>query len=189
MKVGVLGGSFDPPHLGHILVARQVKEIFNLDQIWLMPYFMHSWDASVSASFHRFAMAKLIQEKGIIVCDEEIKYKRKSYTIETVRRLKKKYPHDFFWIVGSDVLENFKKWKEHKALINETKFLLVYRNGNHLPSELPRGFRLISSPEFITSNMSSSIIRRRIRKGLSVDGLVSKPVLSYIQKHNLYKKV
>ncbi|MEX2007399.1 MAG: nicotinate (nicotinamide) nucleotide adenylyltransferase [Candidatus Levyibacteriota bacterium] len=188
MRIGILGGSFDPPHLGHILVARQVKEILNLDQIWLMPYFMHSWDSSVSLASHRLAMSKLTQEKGIIVCDEEIKYKRKSYTIETARRLKKKYPHDFFWIVGSDVLADFKKWKEYEVLIKEIKFLVVSRSGNCLPPELPKGFNLVSSPEFITSNISSSIIRQRIGKRLSVDGLVPKPVLSYIQKNNLYKK-
>ncbi|MBI2195514.1 MAG: nicotinate (nicotinamide) nucleotide adenylyltransferase [Candidatus Levybacteria bacterium] len=188
MRIGILGGSFDPPHFGHILVARQVKETLNLDEVWLMPYFMHSWDQNVSSAYHRFEMTKLIEEKGIITCDEEVRYKRKSYTIETVKRLKKKYPYDFFWIVGSDVLTSFKRWKEHEALIREIKFLIVARDGHYLPSKLPKGFKLVSSPEFIASNISSSIIRRRIKKRLSVDGLVSKPVLSYIQKHNLYKK-
>lgn len=187
MRIGILGGSFDPPHLGHILVARQVKEIMKLDEVWLMPYFKHNWDSTESSARHRLAMAKLIEEKGIIVSGEEIKYKRKSYTIQTVRRLKEKYSHTFFWIVGSDVLADFKKWKEHENLIREIKFLVVIRNGHTLPSRLPKGFKLVSSPKFITSNLSCSIIRRRIRKNLSVSGLVPKPVLSYIKKYKLYK--
>lgn len=186
MRIGILGGSFDPPHFGHILVARQVKEILNLDQIWLIPYFMHSWNSSVSSASHRFAMVRLIQERGIVVCDEEIKYKRKSYTIETVRRLKKKYAHNFSWIIGSDVLMDFKKWKESKDLIKEIRFIVVSRDG-HLPLGLPKGFELISSPGLITTNISSSIIRYRIMNNHSVDGLVSKPVMSYIKKHKLYK--
>ncbi len=187
MRVGILGGSFDPPHLGHILVARQVKEIMKLDEVWLIPYFMHSWDKNVSLARHRLAMTKLIEEKGIIVSDEEIKYKRKNYTIQTVRRLKEKYSHTFFWIVGSDMLVDFKRWKEHENLIKEIEFLVVIRNGHSLPSRLPKSFKLVSSPEFITSNLSSSIIRYRIMKNLSVSGLVPKPVLSYIKKRKLYK--
>lgn len=188
MRVGIIGGSFDPAHFGHLLVARQVKEILKLDEIWLMPYFRHSWDLTVASASHRFAMTKLIEEKGINVCDEELKYKEKSYTIQTVRRLKKKYPlYTFFWIVGSDILADFKRWKEHKNLIKEIRFLVVPRNGHALPSKLPTGFELVSSPEFITSNISSSVVRRRIMKKLSIDGLVSKPVLLYIQKYKLYK--
>jgi|SRR3989344_2824477 len=187
MRIGILGGSFDPPHFGHLLVARQAKEVLNLDQIWLMPYFMHSWDSISSSAKHRFNMTKLIEETGISACDEEIKYKRKSYTIETIRRLKIKYPHTFFWIIGSDVLTDFKKWKEHDNLIKEIKFIVVSRNGYRLPSKPPKGFQLVSSPQFIANNISSLIIRNRVRKNLSVNNLVSKLVLSYIQKYNLYK--
>lgn len=187
MRIGILGGSFDPPHLGHLLVAHQVKEIMKLDEVWLMPYFKHNWDSTESSARHRLAMAKLIEEKGIIVSLEEIKYKRKSYTIQTIRRLKEKYSHTFFWIVGSDVFADFKKWKEHENLVKEIKFFVVIRNGYSLPPKLPKGFELVSSSEFITSNLSSSIIRRRLRKNLPVYGLVPEPVLSYIKKHKLYK--
>lgn len=187
MRIGILGGSFDPPHFGHMLVARQVKDALSLDKIWLMPYFMHTWDSTPSSAKHRFNMTKLIEEKEINACDEEIKHKRKSYTIETVRRLKRKYPHTFFWIIGSDVLTDFKKWKEHGNLVKEVEFLVVIRNGYQLPLNLPKGFQLICPPQFISTNVSSSIIRDRIRKNLSVNNLVSKSVLSYIQKNNLYK--
>lgn len=187
MRIGILGGSFDPPHIGHILIARQIRQLMKLDEIWLMPYYKHSWDSTASSAKHRFAMAKLIEEKGIIVSAEEIKSKRKNYTIQTVRRLKRKYPHTFFWIVGSDILPDFKKWKEHEKLIKEIKFLVVPRAGFFPSPKLQKGFLFISSPEFVTSDISSSIVRRKIKDGLSVEGLIQKPVLLYIQKHKLYK--
>lgn len=187
MRIGILGGSFDPPHAGHILIARQVRKLMKLDEIWLMPYYKHSWDSTASSAKHRFVMAKLIEEKGIIVSAEEIKSKRKSYTIQTVRRLKRKYPHVFFWIAGSDILSDFKRWRKHEELIKEIKFLVVPRKGFSPRSKLPKGFLFISSPEFVTSDISSSIIRHKIKDGLSVDGLIPKPVLLYIQKHKLYQ--
>lgn len=187
MRIGILGGSFDPPHIGHILIARQVKKLMGLDEIWLMPYYKHSWDSTVSSAKHRFAMAKLIEEKGIIVSSEEIKSKRKNYTIQTARRLKRKYPHAFFWIVGTDILSDFKKWRKHEELTKEIKFIVVPRKGFSVEPKLPKGFLFISSPEFVTSDISSSIIRRKIKDGLSVDGLIQKQVLLYIQKHKLYQ--
>lgn len=188
MRIGILGGSFDPPHLGHLLVARQTKEIMHLEQIWLMPYFSHSWDSVVfSSPKDRFAMTELMQEDGIIASDEEIKVPVKSYTLDTVRRLKQKYLHEFFWIIGSDTLLEFERWKEYKQLLKEIIFFVFPRDGCPLPKKLPIGFQLISSPDLITPNISSTIIRNRIGKNLSIKGLISKPVLSYIQKQNLYR--
>lgn len=189
MRIGILGGSFDPPHFGHILVARQVKEIMKLNEVWLMPYFAHNWDSTVSSASHRFAMTKLVEEKGIIVSDEEIKIEKKSYTIDTIRRLKSKYSHTFFWIIGSDVLKDFEKWKDYKNLTKEIEFFVFPRDGFSTPSKLPEGFTLVSSNELVTSNISSSIIRSRIMKKLSVNRLVSDKVMSYIQKHKLYKSL
>lgn len=189
MRIGILGGSFDPPHLGHVLVARQVREIMNLDEVWLMPYFAHNWEATVSSANHRFAMSKLVEEKRIIASNEEIKHKKKSYTIDTIKKLRKKYKHEFSWIVGSDVLRDFKKWKDYEKLLKEVNLLVFPRNGFPIPSKLPEGFSKVSSSELVTSNISSTIIRSRIIKNLSVEGLVSNLVIAYIEKYKLYKQI
>ena len=186
MKVGILGGSFDPPHLGHLLVARQTLGIMNLDQVWLMPYFAHSWDSTFSSADDRLSMTKLTEEKKIIVSKEEIGNKTKSYTIDTVRRLKQKFSHTFFWIIGSDELKDFKRWKDYQELVKEITFLVFPRKGYPLPDIPSQGFRLVSSPDLVTSNISSTIIRSRLLKGLSVKELISEPVLAYITKHKLY---
>jgi len=188
MKIGILGGSFDPPHIGHLLVARQTREIVHLDQVWLMPYFAHNWDPTVSAASDRLAMTKLIEEEGVKASDSEILRKEKSYTIDTSRRLKEQFPkYNFFWIVGSDVLPEFHRWKDSKTLPKEVSFLVFPRNGHPLPGQLPEGFDAVTSPELVTSNLSSTIIRGRISKGLSIVGLIPSSVLTYIEEHGLYR--
>jgi nicotinate-nucleotide adenylyltransferase len=186
MKVGILGGSFDPPHFGHLLLARQTREIFGLDEVWLMPYFAHSWDPTLSPAEDRLAMARLIEEPGIVVSEEETGEKAVNYTIDTVRRLKAKHKHEFFWIVGSDILDEFERWKDHEVLSREVPFLVFPRNGYPASSSLPPGFRLIDSHDIITSNISSTIVRKRLQKQHSVVGLVPESVLAYISKHKLY---
>lgn len=188
MRIGILGGSFDPPHIGHLLVARQTREIIGLDEVWLMPYFAHNWDPTVSAAGDRLAMTELIREEGIKASDSEIKRNEKSYTIDTVRRLRNQFSqHEFFWIVGSDVLPEFNRWKDNETLPKEVSFLVFPRNGHPLPTQLPNGFGAVTSPELVTSNLSSSIIRSRISKGLSIVGLIPSSVLTYIEEHGLYR--
>ncbi|MBI4066731.1 nicotinate (nicotinamide) nucleotide adenylyltransferase [Candidatus Gottesmanbacteria bacterium] len=187
MKIGILGGSFDPPHIGHLLVARQTREVAKLDQVWLMPYFGHNWDTTVTPANHRFTMTKLLEEDGIKTSDEEIKREEKSYTIDTVRRLKSKFSsHEFFWIVGSDVLPEFNRWKNYEKLQKEVSFLVFPRNGHPLPDRLLQGFAAVIAPELVTSNISSTIVRKRITKSLSVSGMIPQKVLAYIKKNSLY---
>lgn len=187
MKIGILGGSFDPPHFGHLLVARQTREVVNLDEVWLMPYFAHNWDSTVNSPEHRLAMARLIEEEGIVVSNEELRQPTKSYTIETIKRLKLKHPHKFYWIVGSDALGEFHRWKEPERLVTEVTFLVFLRNGYPLPNQLPSGFQAISSPDLVTSNISSTIVRNRLKHNLSVVGLIPEAVLTYIRQNGLYK--
>ena len=187
MKIGILGGSFDPPHFGHLLLARQTREIVGLDEIWLMPYFAHSWDQTLSLVEDRLTMTRYIEEPGIVVSDEETNQKAVNYTIDTVRRLKSKHHHKFYWIVGSDILGEFERWKDHDELLHEVPFLVFPRNGYPTPTTPPSGFQLIYSPDIIASNISSTIVRKRLQRGHSVVGLVPEKVLSYIKDHKLYE--
>jgi nicotinate-nucleotide adenylyltransferase len=186
MRIGILGGSFDPPHLGHILIAHQTKEIMHLDEVWLVPYFAHSWKKTHASASHRLKMTKLLEEPGIKICDVEIKHEGKNYTVDTVETLKKKYSHEFFWIVGSDTLEDFHKWKSYERLIQEINFIVFPRYDYPQPKSLPPEFHMLLGKSLILSTISSSMIRERVRKNLPVDHLVCNPVLSYIQKHKLY---
>jgi nicotinate-nucleotide adenylyltransferase len=189
MRIGILGGSFDPPHFGHLLVARQTLETMNLDQVWLMPYYAHAWDTSISPASDRLAMTRLIEADGILTSDIEIKSGQKNYFIDTTRILKKQYSHDFYWIVGTDIVPEYNRWKEPESLIKEAKFLVFPRNGYPASDKMPSCFQLITSRDLVVSNISSTRVRFRLTKGLSVSGLISEAVLGYINAHGLYSSV
>src|SRR5579862_1050382 len=118
MKIGILGGSFDPPHFGHLLIAQQVIEQAGLDQVWLIPVFntaaQHKiFQKKLSSSENRFFMSKLLENKKIKASDFEINKNKKSLTIETLKKLTKEYPeHTFYWILGSDRLPTFHLWDD-----------------------------------------------------------------------------
>lgn len=186
MRVAILGGSFDPPHFGHLLVARQTLEFGpEIDQVWLMPCFSHPWRKPVAGISHRIKMARFLESQGIKVSDFEAKQKGVNYTIKTVRLLKRKLPYRFFWLIGSDLLKDFSKWREAEKLIQETRFL-VFPRGEMLKTLLPQGFQLISSEILVVSNLSSSIIRERIKRDLPIKGMVPEGVEKYIKRYKLY---
>src|SRR6185369_9653220 len=113
MKIAVLGGSFDPPHLGHLFIASQVKELLHMDEVWLMPLYQKTkqdkiFHKSITDTNHRLAMTKFLKNAFIKVSDFEIKNNPSSYTLITLQKLQETYPeHEFYWILGSDQLEGF----------------------------------------------------------------------------------
>lgn len=185
-RIGLLGLSADPPHCGHLEMARLLLGKRVVDEVWLIPCFAHSFGKPLSAPAHRWAMIKLLEEPGIKACNIEISRKKISYTIDTVRILKEKYPNcQFFWVTGSDIVRSgsFLRWKNWKALSFLTDFLMVLRKGYEIQKRYP-GFTLVPGQ---ISDVSSSEIRERIRHGLPVTGLVPPKVKEHIKKHNLYK--
>ena len=166
MQIGIFGGSFDPPHLGHLRSAQRLLGHKSVDQAWLMPCYSHVWEKKLSPVKHRLAMTKLLENKNIKVSTIEIEQKRPVPTIETLRILRKKYPNDrFFWVIGEKSLPELPKWKDYEKLISNNDLLVV--------AEI--------------KGISSSIIRQRVKKNLSLKGFVSKKVAEYIKNNGLYK--
>lgn len=198
MQIAILGGSFDPPHLGHLLIARQVLERLPIDEVWLMPCYQHDFDKPLSHPSHRLAMTKLLEDSGIKASDFEIKQKKVARTIYTLRDLSKRFPKNrFSFIVGSDQLRDFHKWDEWKNLIKEFS-LIIFPREIALPhldatvkkslrlTELPKTVIVMNFPDLVLTNISSTIIRGRVQRGLPIDFLVPKKVEEYIKKNNLY---
>ena len=120
MKIAVLGGQFNPPHLGHIIMAQQVLEFTDSEQVWLAPCYQHTFDKKMASVKHRATMTKMICNKNIKFCDQEIKNKLSGDTIKLMDLLVKKYPqHEFSFIIGSDNLPDFKKWGHWEKLIKK----------------------------------------------------------------------
>lgn len=199
MKIAILGGSFDPPHVGHMLVAAQVKKLLNIDKVWLMPTFSHPFQKSLSPAKDRLAMTKLLEDDQIIASDFEIVKKGVSYTINTLDQLSKLHPLDtFFWIIGSDQIDDFPKWNRWEEIIQKYHLIVYARNEDpkrleekmqeifHMPV-LPGTIHILNTKELMTSNTSSTQVRERIKKRQAIRGLVSKKVEEYIIAHELYK--
>jgi nicotinate-nucleotide adenylyltransferase len=162
-RIGILGSSFDPPHLGHLEITKKAPGLGLVDEVWLMVCFRNPWSEEVASVADRLAMAKLLTSKKIKVSDLEIKRGGKSYTIDTVLELKRRFKYNFFWILGSDHLKDLHKFKKADLLLQEMVFLVFPR-----------------------SKISSSVIRERVKKGQSIEKLVPAQIKKYIEEHKLY---
>lgn len=101
-----MGFSANPPHFGHLEMARLVLNKKLADEIWLIPCFRHPFDKDLASAEHRWRMTKLLEDKNKKAKDIEIKQIKKNYTITTATKLKRKYPnYEFFWIIGSDIVK------------------------------------------------------------------------------------
>ncbi len=205
MKIAILGGAFDPIHIGHYLVAEQVKEQLNMDEVWFMvcysyfPEFPDKLNRIISYE-DRFKMASLFATDKIIVSDFEEKYNKPSRTIDTLRLLKKQRPQDeFYFIIGSDALPTFHLWNEWKELVKNHNLIVFPRDTDlkTLRKRVCNSFHLTLIPKNITvlegnlivSTISSTHIRERMKKKLPIEPLVGEKVSHYIQTKKLYEYV
>jgi nicotinate-nucleotide adenylyltransferase len=185
MRIGILGGTFNPPHLGHLVLAEEVREKLNLDKIFFIPTNIppHKEEEIIS-SLHRFNMVKLAIKGNpyFEVLDSEIKRGGISFTIDTVRELKRKFPYDeFYLIVGSDLVSTFSTWKEFDELKKMVKIVVAERENHPFKS---KDFIIVNITQI---DISSSQIRKMIKEKRSVRYLVREKVFKYIKRHKLYK--
>ena len=187
MNIAVLGGTFDPPHIGHYLIARQVLEIVgDIDKLLLMPSSQHQWKPTIASASDRVAMLTPFCEGKIELSDIELKRTGVSYTLDTIAQLKKQVDGKIYWLIGSDILSEYDRWENKENLAQLTTFLVFPRDPYHLPETLPEGFMLVGSPDLITTNLSSTIIRDRIKEGKSIRSLVLPETEEYIKQNQLY---
>ncbi len=187
MKIAILGGRFDPIHTGHVLIARQVLELRpEIDKVIFVPAFEHQWKPIVASPKDRIAMVKSVLEDRMEVTDIEIKRKGISYSIDTIKVLKKETGSQVYWVVGSDIVAEFGRWKNSEELIREATFLVFPRDPYDLPTDLPKGFELISDPNLLVTSFSGTAIRNRVKSGRSIKYLVPPEVEKYIIENKLY---
>lgn len=189
MRIAILGGRFDPIHTGHILIARQVLELVpRIDKVLFVPAYQHQWKPTVASPQARIVMIESVLEDRMEVSDVEIKRGGVSYSIDTIKALKKQTGAEIFWIIGSDILPEFHRWVKASELTKEAKFLVFPRDPYDLPTDLPEGFELISGKNLLVTSFSGTSIRERIAKGLSIKYLVPSVIEDYIKNNKLYVK-
>jgi nicotinate-nucleotide adenylyltransferase len=187
MKIAILGGRFDPPHIGHFLVAQQVLDNRpDIDKVLLIPASEHQWKPIVASAKDRLEMLKSFVTPQIEVSDVEIKRGGISYSIDTIKTIKSETGAQVYWIVGSDILAEFHKWERAKDLLKLATFLIFPRDPYALPKIIPQGFEVIRSEKLLTTNFSSTLVRERIAQGKSIKNIVPESVEVYIKEHKLY---
>ncbi len=190
-KVGFLGGSFNPIHFGHIHLGINIQEICGLDQVLVCPAATSPFkigDDAQTAPHHRLAMVQLALEEipGWKILDWEMKSSGTSFTIHTIRRLKEAFASQgeevkLHLILGDDLLPQFSQWKEVEELVVLAPPLIGSRIGTLSPSSIKE--RIVPIPSF---EVSSTIVRERLKKNLYCGHLVPAKVLDYIYQHQLY---
>lgn len=193
MKVGVFGGTFDPIHLGHLLLAQQALEEGQLDQVWFIPAGEppHKRDKAITPAHHRARMVELAIEDNPAFCLSRIELEREgpSYTIDTLEELTDKYPnYRFFLIIGADMVKDLPHWYKIKKILQYVRVIGLKRPGvstDGLPVEMAE--RVIWIREAIETNISSTAIRERLSQGKSVRYLVPDPVCQYMKEYRLYE--
>ena len=191
MRIGLLGGSFDPPHLGHLLAAGDAREALALDRLVFIPAAVQPLKAGQvgASSAQRLAMTQLLvgDDPRFEVSSVEIDRGGLSYTVDTLRTLAAAWPSaELNWLVGADVLESFAKWKEPAAIMALATLVVMQRAGGESPNLalLPGHPRLLTTRRI---DISSTEIRERVRQEKSIRGFVPEAVAAYISAERLYR--
>jgi len=194
-RLGILGGTFNPPHLGHLALARHAREELGLGRVLLMPARLSPGkpageEPNSAHPAHRLEMCRLAAAgvEGVGACALELERDGPSYTVDTLRTLHAEHPDtELTFILGADVARTLPSWHESGDLSALARFAVALRvGGRPIVKAEPIGFpvNFLSMP---VCNVSSSLVRERARRGEPVEELVGPAVASYIAAHGLYR--
>ena len=187
-KYGIFGGLFDPPHLGHLIIAQGVLEEFGLKKIIFVPAYNppHKYRYS---SFHiRYKMVELAIEgnTNFLLSRIEEQMSGKTFTIEVVKRLKQEIRRQLYLIIGADQWLEIKTWRSPEKLIRECQIVVVPRPGYELNKGILRRKKVLTSHTPLI-DISSTRIRKMVKQGANIRYLVPGSVLRYIWRQRLYQ--
>jgi nicotinate-nucleotide adenylyltransferase len=188
-RIGILGGSFDPIHFGHLLMAQSAKEALKLDCVFFVPTFCSPFKVGhkMPSSNHRLALvrAAIKGNEFFSIYNGELRREGISYTIDTLKELKSRHPQaKFFLLMGADNLRSFHRWKDTSGILALASLVILNRPGfdKVYPKRWP--YQKINMPAV---DISSSDIRERLKSKKSIWYLTPKNVIRYISRHRLYR--
>jgi len=191
VKICLFGGTFDPPHIGHLLIAQTVCEAEHFDKILFIPANKPPHKDVNTSLEDRLAMLNTAVEgnPNFHISDVEIRRGGISYTIDTVKMIKEDFVHEndeIFYLIGSDSLMEFHNWKAPRGILDECQVVVAIRPGFR-PSDIPawilHRIQFANIPRF---EISSTNIRHRWKENKTIRYMVTLPVWEYIHEHNLY---
>lgn len=183
-RVGVLGGSFDPPHCGHVLLAAYALTVAPIDGVLVVPAFSHPFGKRMAPFEHRVEMARLafsvIDPQRCAVCEVESELEAPTYTYRTLERLKEALPDvELRMLVGSDIVAQTSKWRQLDRVLELAPFFVIGRGGHDAPEA--------ESAPLDLPEVSSTEVRRRLAAGESTAGLLPTAVAEHVERHGLYR--
>ena len=198
-RIGVLGGTFDPIHLGHLVVGEEARDRLDLDHLVFMPAGSPRLKehAPLASAIQRLEMVRLAVGEGddSEISSQEVVREGSTYTVDTIAELRQQYAESdqIYFMVGMDALEQFDRWKEPDRLLQMCNLVVVNRVGhqridvNDFVGRFPQagaGLTLLTVPRL---EISSTDIRNRVRDGRSIKYLTPEPVVDYIEREGLYR--
>ena len=192
-RIGILGGSFNPIHVGHAIIASYIVESGLIDSLWLMvsPQNPLKENSTLASDYHRLRMTELVSRRleNVETSAFEFDLPRPSYTIDTLNALQAKFPDDeFYLVIGADNWCLFDKWKSGEEIISKYHILIYPRRGYEIviPEQYSDRVKAVEAPLI---ELSSTQIRERLAQMKSVSFLVPESVENYIVKNKLYMKL
>ncbi|RSK30786.1 nicotinate-nucleotide adenylyltransferase [Bhargavaea beijingensis] len=185
-KVGILGGTFNPPHIGHLMIAEGVRDIAGLEEIRFMPNAIppHKVKEGDAAAWQRLEMTRLAvrENPDFTVEPIEVDSGGVSYTSRTMDLLREREPgSDFSFIIGGDSIDHLHTWYDIDALVEKVEFIGVPRPGSGASSRYP--VKMVGIPQI---DLSSTLLREKLKAGRSVKYLIPDPVIRFIREEGLY---
>lgn len=203
MKIGLYFGTFNPIHVGHLIIANYMVEYTELDQVWLVvsPQNPLKKKSTLLADYHRYAMVEIAVEDNekLIASNIEFNLPKPSYTINTLTYIKEKYPkHEFSLIMGEDNLRTLDKWKNFEEIITNHKIYVYPRalteqeraelmEAKTIENKFAGSINIIEC-EAPVMKISASFIREAIKNKKDTRYLLTEGVYKYVQEMNFYKK-
>lgn len=192
MRIGILGGSFDPIHNGHLALARESEKQFKLDKILFLPALLpphKKEDPALTPAPLRARMVELaiLGEPKWELCTLELQRPGVSYTVDTLRELRQISPpaEKFFFIAGADSLQELSQWKDPGEILRLSEWIVAPRPFFELPEKLPARFHLLKIPPMA---ISASGLREKIEKGEDVSKWIPEKVRDYMRRMNIYRR-
>ncbi|MFE3848257.1 nicotinate (nicotinamide) nucleotide adenylyltransferase [Flavobacterium sp. LB3P45] len=193
MKIGLYFGTFNPIHIGHLIIANHMAEHADLDQVWMVvtPHNPLKKKSTLLDDYHRLQMVHLATEDfpKIKPSDIEFKLSQPNYTVNTLVHLQEKYPnYEFSLIMGEDNLKSLHKWKNHEVILENYEIYVYPRISLEAENETFKNHPKIHMIDAPVVEIAATFIRDNIKKGKNVQPLLPNKVWEYIDHNNFYKK-
>jgi nicotinate-nucleotide adenylyltransferase len=193
VRLGIFGGTFDPPHVGHLLAASDAIEHLALDRLVFVPAAIQPLKATreTASGAHRLAMVRLTVGADPRLETDAVELDRDglSYTVDTLKDFARRFPSaDLFFLVGADVLSTFAQWRDPQGVLELATLAVVTRSADSDVMEMNEELaRRVTPVPTRRVDVSSTEIRDRVRSGRSIHGFVTDAVAEYISSHGLYR--